>query len=133
MENGVFRVQIYTKEYEQMRHFYGTVLGLPVLVCRETGKDDRVCVYGAASGQIEVIYAPSGMEVPASNGWTLQMQVENADRYYEQLQTRGCTIQREPQNQFWGHRNFKVLDPSGLELTIYSDIPGKETEKNHAD
>ncbi|MFR7745130.1 MAG: hypothetical protein ACLU3I_19255 [Acutalibacteraceae bacterium] len=42
-------------------------------------------------------------------------------------------MQREPQNQFWGHRNFKVLDPSGLELTIYSDIPGKETEKNHAD
>ena len=76
MENGVFRVQIYTKEYEQMRHFYGTVLRLPVLVCRETGRDDRVCVYGAASGQIEVIYAPPGMEVPASNGWTLQMQVE---------------------------------------------------------
>lgn len=133
MENGVFRVQIYTKEYEQMRHFYGTVLRLPVLVCRETGRDDRVCVYGAASGQIEVIYAPPGMEVPVSNGWTLQMQVENADRYCEQLQAQGWTIQREPQNQFWGHRNFKVLDPSGLELTIYSDIPGKETEKNHAD
>ena len=98
MENGVFRVQIYTKEYEQMRHFYGTVLRLPVLVCRETGRDDRVCVYGAASGQIEVIYAPPGMEVPASNGWTLQMQVENADRYCEQLQAQGWTIQREPQN-----------------------------------
>ena len=65
MENGVFRVQIYTKEYEQMRYFYGTVLGLPVLVCRETGRDDRVCVYGAASGQIEVIYAPPGMEASA--------------------------------------------------------------------
>ena len=51
----------------------------------------------------------------------------------KQLQAQGWTIQREPQNQFWGHRNFKVLDPSGLELTIYSDIPGKETEKNHAD
>ena len=61
------------------------------------------------------------------------MQVENADRYCEQLQAQGWTIQREPQNQFWGHRNFKVLDPSGLELTIYSDIPDKETEKNHAD
>ena len=36
MENGVFRVQIYTKDYEQMRHFYGTVLRLPVLICRET-------------------------------------------------------------------------------------------------
>ena len=81
MENGVFRVQIYTKEYEQMRHFYGTVLRLPVLVCRETGRDDRVCVYGAASGQIEVIYAPPGMEVPASNGWTLQMQIATASSF----------------------------------------------------
>ena len=46
----------------------------------------------------------------------------------------GMHDSQEPQNQFWGHqRNFKVLDPSGLELTIYSDIPGKETEKNHAD
>ena len=61
------------------------------------------------------------------------MDAANAGSYCEQLQAQGWTIQREPQNQFWGHRNFKVLDPSGLELTIYSDIPGKETEKNHAD
>ena len=123
MKDGVFRVQIFTREYEQMCRYYEQILGLPIIVRRETSLDDRVCVYGAASGQIEVIYAGEGIEVPTSNGWTLQMQVSDADAYCEQIRKKGWKILREPQDQFWGHRNFKTLDPSGLEFTIYSELP----------
>ena len=123
MKDGVFRVQIFTREYQQLCQFYEQILGLPVIVRRETSLDDRVCVYSAASGQIEVIYAGEGIEVPTSNGWTLQMQVSDADAYCEQIRQKGWKILREPQDQFWGHRNFKTLDPSGLELTIYNELP----------
>ena len=127
MNEKVFRVQIYTEQYEQMCGFYEQTLGLPVLIMRETSADDRVRVYGAASGQIEVIYAPEGMECPVSNGWTIQMEVDDVDAYCEQVRIQGWEVLREPQDQFWGHRNFKVLDPSGLELTIFSEIRRQDT------
>ena len=127
MKEKVFRVQIYTRQYEQMCGFYGQTLGLPVLIRRETSEEDRVRVYGAASGQIEVIYAPEGMERPVSNGWTLQMEVDDVDAYCEQVRRQGWKILREPRDQFWGHRNFKVLDPSGLELTVFSEIRRRDT------
>lgn len=117
-----FRVQIYTRDYESLCNFYGNVLKFPVLLKRETGHDDRVIVYGAASGQIEVIYAPEGMEYPASNGWTLQIEVDDADTCCESIKKHSVELLREPQDQFWGHRNFKLLDPSGLELTFFSEI-----------
>ncbi len=125
MINGTFRVQMYTKQYEQMCRFYEDILQLPVLLSRETSKEDRVRVYGAASGQIELIYAPDRMELPESNGLTLQMQVEDVDAYCESIKKKGYTIKRGPQDQFWGHRNAKIVDPGGTELTIYSEIEGR--------
>lgn len=124
MENGIFRVQMYTKQYARLCRFYEDILQLPVLLSRETSEDDRVRVYGAASGQIEVIYAPDWMEFPESNGLTLQMQVEDVDAYCERITEKGYAIKRGPQNQFWGHRNAKIVDPGGIELTVYSEIIG---------
>ena len=126
MSEKKFRLQIYTRQYEQMCHFYEDMMGFPVLIKRETSQDDRVKVYGAASGQIEVIHTPDWMECPVSNGWTVQIEVQDVDTYYEQICRKGWKILRGPQDQFWGHRNFKVLDPSGMELTIYSEINHSE-------
>ena len=126
MSEKKFRLQIYTRQYEQMCHFYEDMMGFPVLIKRETSQDDRVKVYGAASGQIEVIHTPDWMECPVSNGWTVQIEVQDVDTYYEQICRKGWKILRGPQDQFWGHRNFKVLDPSGMELTIYSEIDHSE-------
>lgn len=124
MKNGTFRVQMYTKEYERLRWFYEDILQLPVLLSRETSEEDRVRVYGAASGQIELIYAPDWMEFPGSNGLTLQIQVEDVDAYCKSIMEKGYAIKRGPQDQFWGHRNAKIVDPGGIELTIYSEIEG---------
>lgn len=121
MKERTFRLQIYAKQYERLCRFYGETMKFPVLIQRETSQDDRVRVYGAASGQIEVIYAPEWMEYPVSNGWTVQIEVEDVDSCYEQILQEGGKVLREPQDQFWGHRNFKILDPSGMELTIYSE------------
>lgn len=115
-----FRVQIYTQDYESVCSFYQNILKLPVLIKRETDKDDRVIVYKAASGEIEVIYSPDNMEAPKSCGWTVQIQVDNIDSFYELILKSDYRVLREPQDQFWGHRNLKVLDPTGLELTFFS-------------
>ncbi|MDP4108605.1 MAG: VOC family protein [Bacillota bacterium] len=122
MPQKVFRVQIYTREYEKLRNYYENILSLPLVTLRETSESDRVRVYAAASGEIELIHAPAEMEFPESNGWTVQIEVDDADAYCKEILENGGTVKRGPADQPWGHRNFKVLDPSGLELTFYSLI-----------
>lgn len=118
----VFRLQLYTRDYDKTYDFYKNKLGMPVLIERVNLPDDRVAVFSVGSGEIEVIFASNGMEFPQSNGWTVQIQVDDAAVSCERFRKAGCTISREPQNQFWGHKNFKLIDPSGLELTFYSEI-----------
>lgn len=119
---NIFRFQIYTHEYERVLEFYKTILNYPILIKRETSFKDRVTVFSAASGQIEVIYASDAEEIPSSFGWTIQIETSDVDIEYKRIKNLGYTIQREPEDKFWGHRNFKVLDPSGLEITIFSKL-----------
>ena len=94
----------------------------PILVQRETSLIDKVTVFGPASGQIEVIYASGNEELPSSCGWTIQIETDDADRECERIKDMGYEVLREPENKFWGHRNFKILDPTGFELTIFSKL-----------
>jgi uncharacterized glyoxalase superfamily protein PhnB len=126
MEGRVFRFQNYTKKYEETCDFYERTLKLPIITKRETAYEDRVRVYKLGSGQIEVIYLPDDMDAPVSNGWTLQVEVENADKVFEEAQRNGNIIGREPCDQFWGHRNCKLIDPTGFELTFYHNISKEE-------
>ena len=54
------------------------------------------------------------------------MEVENADKVFEEAQRNGNIIGREPCDQFWGHRNCKLIDPTGFELTFYHNISKEE-------
>ena len=91
MEGRVFRFQNYTKKYEETCDFYERTLKLPIITKRETAYEDRVRVYKLGSGQIEVIYLPDDMDAPVSNGWTLQVEVENADKVFEEAQAAADT------------------------------------------
>jgi uncharacterized glyoxalase superfamily protein PhnB len=122
MTEKVFRVQLYSKNYEKLNNFYKNQLGFPIVGGRETGHDDRVTLYKAASGVIETIYAPPDSEVPESMGLTIQIEVDNVDAFFEQIRLKEVPIIRGIENKFWGHRNFKIRDPNGIEITVYSPI-----------
>lgn len=123
MYGSIFRLQIYTREFDRLCAFYGDTLAMAVTEERQTSPEDRVRVFAASGGgEVEVIYAPPGTEVPASNGWNLQVEVDDVDRLHQSLAAAGAAVRQPPQDQFYGHRTLHVLDPSGLELKFFTPL-----------
>jgi len=51
----------------------------------------------------------------------VSLEVESADRYYEEWRTR-TVIRRPPRNEEWGGRTFDVLDPFGNTLFVIGPV-----------
>jgi catechol 2,3-dioxygenase-like lactoylglutathione lyase family enzyme len=44
--------------------------------------------------------------------------VESADDTYAQLKGKGIALEGEPQDQYWGVRNFYLRDPDGYKIEV---------------
>jgi uncharacterized glyoxalase superfamily protein PhnB len=60
-------------------------------------------------------------------GVTFYLQVDGVDRFYNRLVERGINTESRPQNQWYGLRDFVVLDPDGFCWAINESIPPDET------
>ena len=58
---------------------------------------------------------------------TLYLQVDNVDRFYNQLVDRGITPDARPQNQWYGLREFLLYDPDGYCWAVNQSISQDET------
>lgn len=118
---AVFRVQLLTDCYDELCAFYGKVLEFPVLVKRETVPGERVRVYGAAGGEIELI-EQAGAEAFCADGLLVQVEVKDVDAYWEKLRAAGADVPNGPEDRFYGHRDFQVKDPQGLTLKFFTPL-----------
>jgi len=56
--------------------------------------------------------------------------VESADKTYAKLQAQGIALEGEPQDQYWGVRNFYLRDPDGYKIEVAQPLvrpSGQET------
>ena len=60
-------------------------------------------------------------------GVTFYLQVDDVDRFYNQLTEHGIKTESRPQNQWYGLRDFVVFDPDGFCWAINQSIPPRET------
>ncbi|MBI1886488.1 MAG: VOC family protein [Chloroflexi bacterium] len=44
--------------------------------------------------------------------------VESADEAYAQLKAKGVALEGEPEDQYWGVRNFYFCDPDGYQIEV---------------
>ncbi|MDT9600621.1 VOC family protein [Sphingosinicella rhizophila] len=51
-------------------------------------------------------------------GFTIHLQVDDADAWYERAVAAGCEIKMKLENQFWGDRYGSVRDPFGVDWSI---------------
>jgi uncharacterized glyoxalase superfamily protein PhnB len=56
-------------------------------------------------------------------GLTFYLQVEDVDKVYRHLTSKGIKIQDEPGNRWYGLREFVVYDPDGFCWAINHTIP----------
>jgi PhnB protein len=61
-----------------------------------------------------------GRESPDPGGYTLHLQVEDADAWFRRALDAGCTESMKLEDQFWGDRYGQVRDPFGVNWSIAS-------------
>jgi len=51
-------------------------------------------------------------------GAYLTIEVEEVDKIYEQLKSKGVAIAIEIRDEVWGDRHFAIMDPNGIGIDI---------------
>jgi PhnB protein len=108
--------------------FYKKAFGAEEIV-RMPGPDDKVMHAELKFGESRLMLCDEfpdwGALSPQSlngTGVTIHMYVEDADAVFERAVSAGATVQMPLQNQFWGDRYGKVVDPYGHEWSIATHI-----------
>lgn len=90
------------------------------------GKDGQLDFVTVVLGGARVMFsrAPGG-EVRARTAKQpveIYLQVEDVNKYHDQVKKNGVKISDPLTMQWWGDRTFKVLDPNGYEIWFYTNV-----------
>jgi catechol 2,3-dioxygenase-like lactoylglutathione lyase family enzyme len=117
---GDFRFVFFAEAYEETIAFYREGLGFDLAGGWDRGPDDRGTLLLAASGIIEVIKLPASREfVPPRGAWLL-IEVEDVEAFYRRAQAKHLNVKEALAVWPWGARGFKLSDPGGVELSLFS-------------
>ena len=64
----------------------------------------------------------SQSKVREMGGFTIHLQVDDADTWWERAVAAGCEIRMPIENQFWGDRYGSLRDPFGVDWSIGGPI-----------
>jgi PhnB protein len=66
----------------------------------------------------------SQSQVREMGGFTIHLQVDDADAWYERAVAAGCEVRMPLEDQFWGDRYGSVRDPFGVDWSIGGPVKG---------
>lgn len=126
-----FRFYYFTRRYDETVAFYRDVLQLQVHRRWDHGPEARGTIFRApnGSGLIE-IEAGSGM--PALTGG-FYIEVPDLEAWYARVTGAGAPIVQELRTTSYGHRHFKTVDPSGIEIGFFRYLAHASPAGGNAD
>jgi predicted enzyme related to lactoylglutathione lyase len=124
LSNGEFRFIFYARDYEETVAFYRDGLELPIAGGWARSSDDNGTLFQAASGIIEVIRLSPNSEYTQPVGVSMGIEVPDVDEAYRRVNEKGLPIKNELADQDGGHRNFSLVDPTGVEVVVFQ-VMGK--------
>ena len=128
MAGGGFRFAFFARDYNHTLAYYRDGLELPIMDYWDRGPDDQGTVFRAASGLIEVLKLPRRQEADTvwdyrvPQGVWMVIETDDVDAWYRQVLKKGLPIKEHLTDQEWGHRSFRLVDPEGIELFVFSKI-----------
>ena len=128
MTGGEFRFAFFARDYDRSLAYYRDGLELPIRDSWDRGPDDQGTVFRAASGLIEVLRLPRLQEPDgvwdyrAPQGAWIVVEADDVDAWYGRVVEKGLPIKEPLMDQEWGHRSFRLVDPDGIELFVFSNI-----------
>lgn len=115
---------IHARDMAAMRHFYGTVMGFPLL--REMSAHwieytigSTVLALTASGGRYTDAPTPAGA---ASLQLAFRVAPKMVGACAQELAAAGVAIVSGPQDQPFGHRTLFFRDPDGNVLEIYAEL-----------
>lgn len=118
---GEFRAVWFPRDYDAAVAFYRDALEFSVVGGWNRGPEDQGALLGAASGIVELMKLPESQAYVAPAGLSLYVQVDDVDETHARLAARGLTAPA-PEDRPWGHRQFSVVDPDGVRVTLFSPL-----------
>lgn len=109
----------YASDLQQTAKFY-KLLGLPV---QESEDGVRVKIDDFTLAFLDENKTPikneSGVK-PKGTGIYTYVEVDDVDKYFEEIKKSGVEPRTEPKTWSWGKREFVVKDPDGYKFVFYS-------------
>ena len=112
------RVVRHTTHFMEGCRFYGETLGWPVTKQWDAPNAGRIFGYGDTA-RVELIDNDTDEAVA---GVSLAIEVADATHVNATMQIHAVEITQDLADQPWGHRNFSVLDPTGMTVTFFQVI-----------
>ena len=121
-----FRFAYFTPRSEATVSFYRDDLQLAVIDSWDRSEDDRGTLFAASSGVIEVLSRPKSAsphlwDDRPPQGAFMVIEVADVEQAYGRAVARRLPIRQELARQPWGHRTFRLQEPNGLTLCLFSE------------
>lgn len=126
------RVALTTAEYARLVRFYQEGLGLePANLW--TNEHGQALIFAMGRATLEIFdegHAASVDQIEAgrrtSGAIRFAFQVPDLPAALDRLVAWGATVVHPPVVTPWGHRNVRVQDPDGMQITLFQVLPGGE-------
>jgi catechol 2,3-dioxygenase-like lactoylglutathione lyase family enzyme len=112
-----FRYYYFTPRYDEAVAFYRDLLGLEVISAWDRRPDQRGTIFLSPNG-VGLLEVEAGESSGPAGGIYIEM--DDVDAWYEEVKSRGVPIAQAIIDTSYGHRQFRIVDPAGLEIGFFS-------------
>ncbi|OGH64748.1 MAG: hypothetical protein A2821_01165 [Candidatus Magasanikbacteria bacterium RIFCSPHIGHO2_01_FULL_41_23] len=112
-----FRLKLYPKNFDLVRHFYETIMDWPVTKEWNRGENDKGVMFDTGGATIELL-SPEKKYQPIV-GCDLSLEVSDVWELFKKFQNSDTVIYGIRDN-VWGDTSFKIADPEGFEITFFT-------------
>lgn len=112
-----FRFYYFTPSYDQTVAFYRDILRFEIYRTWDRPGGDRGTIFRSPNGA-GLIEIEAGDQRPSIHGG-FYVEVDDLDHWYDRVREAGAPIRKELGDTSYGHRNFKTVDPNGVEVSFF--------------
>ena len=127
MNVSEFRLMLYPKDFATVREFYEQTLGFSI-VHEWDRPESKGVMFQVGSTTLELLWPleDGKQHYGDGAGFSLSLAVDDVDAQYERLKER-VEIAHEIRDNPWGDRSFRLVDPEGLKISLFTKF--KDYEK----
>ncbi|TAL84854.1 MAG: VOC family protein [Rhodanobacter sp.] len=115
-----FRFYFFTTKYDETVAFYRDVLQLQVDRSWNRSDQHRGTVFTSPNGT-GLIEVEQGGKLPQIDGG-FYIEVDDIQGWYDRVTAAGAMIKKSLGVTDYGHLNFKVVDPNGVEVGFFQCV-----------